>query len=601
MPKSSCRTRNVRLLPGRTARRLIRFRRNEEGGILIFSLFMFVGMLAMAGIAIDFMRFEMTRTQLQSTLDRAVLAATGLGNELDAKKVVLDYFDKAGLGDYVSADKITVVENKASGTLSYRRVTATAEAELDTLLLKLVNIDTLTAAAAGTAEEGITDLEISMVLDVSGSMDWKSTHTSTKKIEELRKAAKEFVYYMQCNQSAEPSSGTACTTEHGKVSISIVPYSEQVNVGPTLLSAYNVTDEHESSHCVDFDEADFSTPSLSTLLELSRTSHFDPWTTKSYYNDYHPPAQDWTCKRESWREIKPFMDSHLEVYAALDALQAAGNTSIDLGVKWGLALLDPGTREVVTGLTSKIPPGETTAMVDKVFVGRPYDYDQDYNMKVIVLMTDGQNTDQHYLLDEYRDGPSEIWHYKVPDGNGGMKDGADVYSVYSEAEDKYLYVNSNHQKVKNGWQDEPYAGDPVKTDCHYETKKVCTWWGWCKYQTVEVCDYAVIGEPYQMSYPQVWAKFTTYWYETFDFLSDPVKSHDNVVKNTRLKNICTAAKEQGILIYSIGFEVSPGSDAEQVMKACASNTNNYFAANGADLSEVFAAIATSINKLRLTQ
>ncbi|MBK1635734.1 TadE/TadG family type IV pilus assembly protein [Rhodovulum adriaticum] len=584
--------------------RLARFQRDESGGIVIFSLFLFITMLAMAGLAIDFMRHEMARTQLQGTLDRAVLAATGLGNSLDAEDVVLDYFAKAGLSDYISSEDITVVENKSSGTLSYRRVTATADAEIDTYLLKLVNLDTLTVSAGGTAEEGITDLEISMVLDVSGSMSNWSSSSRSSKIAALKEAAKDFVYYMQCNQAADRDTGAACTTEANKVSISIVPYSEQVYAGPTLLSEFNVTDEHDYSACVDFADSDFSNAALLPTEELQRTGHFDRWSGGSTQDGY-PGAYQFTCEPESWREIKPLMNDHNDVFAAIDALQTGGNTSIDLGVKWGMTLLDPAVRSVVTNLTVKSRPGEEDPVIDTAFVGRPYDYTQAYNMKVLVVMSDGQHTTQYYLKDEYRDGPSEIWHYRLPDGDGGWTLGDDIYSVYSSSRDQYMYVDDDRRSYypdgdNSTWHDEPYAGE-AETVCETERKRVC-YWIWCFWEDVQVCDESdAEGEAYQMSYPEVWAKFPTDWYDDFDFLPNPVNGHNRSTKDDRLHDICEAAKAEGVLVYTIGFEVSENSAAETAMQDCASNANNYFAANGANLADVFATIATSINKLRLTQ
>lgn len=591
MSKPSCRKRGAGRPRVRPAPRLGRFHREEHGGILIFSLFMFIGMLAMSGIAIDFMRFEVARTQLQATLDRAVLAAAGLGNELDARDVVMDYFDKAGLSGHISRDDIDVVESKASGSVSYRRVSATASAQVDTFLLHLVNIDTLSAGAAGAAEEGITDLEISMVLDVSGSMGNNSA-TGKTKIHELREAAKDFVYFMQCNQTAERSSGAACTTDHGKVAVSLVPYSEQVNVGPALLAEYKATTEHSSSHCVNFEETDFQSLAISTTDQLDRTGHFDPWKGRKNW------AGSWTCKREGWREIKPYMDDHNDAIDAIDDLAAGGNTSIDLGVKWGAGLLDPDARSVVTNLTAKSRPGETGPVIDPVFLGRPYDYTQDYNMKVIVLMTDGQNTSQHYLKTAYRSGLSDVWHFTVPDGAGGTEPGGHVYSVYYVNEGKYRYVDDDGDNFDSDWHDAPYAGEKVATSCVWVEDRD---FYWQKKKKKLVCNYENIGTPYQLTWPQLWAKFPTDWYDSLSSKPDPVKSHGNTTKNTRLVNICSAAKAKGVLIYSIGFEVPPNSNAETVMKACASNINNYFAASGTDLAEVFASIATSINKLRLIQ
>ena len=65
-------------LVGRMMRRLRRFRRDEDGSMIIFTLFLILMMLMVGGMAVDLMRFETNRSRLQATLDRAVLAAADL-------------------------------------------------------------------------------------------------------------------------------------------------------------------------------------------------------------------------------------------------------------------------------------------------------------------------------------------------------------------------------------------------------------------------------------------------------------------------------------------------------------------------------------------
>ncbi|MGC9418217.1 MAG: TadE/TadG family type IV pilus assembly protein [Rhodovulum sp.] len=601
---------------GAIGRRLGRFRREEGGSLVIFSLMLLVAMLFTAGLAIDFMRYETTRSQLQNTMDRAVLAAASLNQTQDAEAVVRDYFVKAGLGDYLGP--IQIEEDVTSGTAAYRKVKAVAGATLDPIFLPMmekvvrprkwavregqaedadklladqVDFTKMPVFAVSTAEEGISDLEISLVVDVSGSMGWGSS-SGRSKIYELREAAKDFAYNMQCNPNESRGSGEPCEVQHGKVSISIVPYSEQVAAGPFLLSQYNVTNEHNASFCVDFESDDFEQAGISTSDLMERTGHFDPWNSAS-----RSPSS-WTCRNENWRWIKPFMDDLTEVYGAIDALSAGGNTSIDLGMKWGTALLDPGTQEVVTNLTlTPVADGATETVIDPVFAGRPYAYDQDYNMKAIILMTDGVNTDQHYLKDPYRDGPSVVWHYTKPDGTPGNS----VYSVFNPGNNSYRWVDEDGDDFRSGWHENVYVGEPVET-CETEWVTYYTWWGARRTTRVETCtETPANGTPYQMSYPQVWAKFTTDWYNDFYWLENPVREYGNATKNARLADICTAAKEQDILVYTIGFEVGEGSQEETVMRSCASTFNHFFLADGLNLADTFGAIASSINQLRLTE
>ncbi|WP_372603660.1 TadE/TadG family type IV pilus assembly protein [Actibacterium sp.] len=563
------------------------FGQDETGSILIFALCMLILMIWSGGIAIDVMRVEAKRTHLQNTLDRAVLAAADLTQSEDAKLVVTDYFDKAGLANYLTS---VVVTGPTSGEdLAYRKVAATAKIPVDSMFMHLLGVDTLNATASGAAEEGITDLEISLIVDVSGSMGQIST-SGKSKLYELQEAAKDFGWHMLCNPSTSYLSGGNCSVEPGKVSISLVPYAEQVVAGADLLGAindstltrYSVTNEHASSNCVTFDYADFDTPLLSVADEIKRTGHFDPW------NDASASPSRWTCvadSKDNWRILRPFVGHHSDLNYLINNLRSGGNTSIDIGMKWGVGLLDPDLRPVISDLADPARTGGAIS-VDPEFTDRPYDYDSKQSMKVIVLMTDGVNTDQHYLKTPYRYGDSPIWR---------NSDLADRYSIYNETTGKYYYP------YNSTWNDFPFGDDDGREVTVENTKCTGSKW-WRGRQCTTTFETTVVDQPgyaIQMTYPEVWETFTTEWYAQWSWLEDPVLSNGNAEKNTRLLNICDAAKAEGVVIYTIGFEVT--SDANGVMRQCATTAGHYFNANGWNIADTFTIIANSINKLRLTQ
>ncbi|HSF63486.1 MAG TPA: pilus assembly protein TadG-related protein, partial [Paracoccaceae bacterium] len=155
------------------------FGRAEEGSLAIFALILFVLMAMMGGIAVDMMRHEQTRTALQQTIDRSVLAAAALNQQREPEDVVTDYFAKAGLASYL--DDVDVREG-----LNFRTVQATASANLNPFFMHMMGVDQFEVPAASTAEQRITNVEISMVLDVSGSMQGA-------KITNLKTAARNFV------------------------------------------------------------------------------------------------------------------------------------------------------------------------------------------------------------------------------------------------------------------------------------------------------------------------------------------------------------------------------------------------------------------------
>ncbi|HHX89411.1 MAG TPA: hypothetical protein GX700_06470, partial [Paracoccus sp.] len=73
------------------------FARRGDGSLSIFSLFLFVGLLLIAGVGIDIMRYEQERVRLQGAVDRAVLAAASLRQTQDVETVILDYLERENL------------------------------------------------------------------------------------------------------------------------------------------------------------------------------------------------------------------------------------------------------------------------------------------------------------------------------------------------------------------------------------------------------------------------------------------------------------------------------------------------------------------------
>lgn len=66
--------------------------------------------------------------------------------------------------------------------------------------------------------------------------------------------------------------------------------------------------------------------------------------------------------------------------------------------------------------------------------------------------------------------------------------------------------------------------------------------------------------------------------------------------------MCTAMKNRGILVYTVGFQITAGGDAANMLRACASTPANfYLPASGGDLSAAFAAIGRDITQLRISK
>ncbi len=90
------------------SRHLDRFVRREDGNMTVLAVGFFMCMVMIGGFAADMMHHEADRPRLQNTLDRGVLAAASLDQDLDAEVVANEYLTKEGLeGDLQDLDVIT--------------------------------------------------------------------------------------------------------------------------------------------------------------------------------------------------------------------------------------------------------------------------------------------------------------------------------------------------------------------------------------------------------------------------------------------------------------------------------------------------------------
>ncbi|MCZ4257145.1 pilus assembly protein TadG-related protein [Sulfitobacter sp. PR48] len=350
------------------------FSKSEDGSITIFACFMILIMMTICGIGVDMMRHEMERTRLQAVSDRAVLAAADLDQTLDPEAVVRDYFAKSGMAEYVSA--VNVDEG-----LNYRTVTVDATNTIKTQFMNTLGVDDLSVPARSKAEEKVAKVEISMVLDISGSMG------SNNKIQNMRNAAKVFVDTVIRDETED------------LISVSVVPYSAHVNAGPEIFDRMGVQPVHNYSHCVEFPDSDFD----ETFLHASG-SHY---SHMQHFQNHDPgwnQMSETVCPRYDFERIQPLSQNASALKAQIDQLEPRANTSIFLGMKWGTALLDPSFRPINQSMAS-------AGLTDPAFSSRPASYDDPETLKTVILMTDGQNVTTYRIPSWYYNSDSEIVHW----------------------------------------------------------------------------------------------------------------------------------------------------------------------------------------------
>ncbi|WP_150296874.1 pilus assembly protein [Salipiger aestuarii] len=356
--------------------RLRNFGRSDDGSMTYMAFFLSILMLVFGGIGIDLMYAELQRNKIQNTLDRAVLAAADLDNTLDAAEVVQDYMEKMGVGD-------TLIRVDASTTLTSKSVLGEGYKSMPSNFAEIITpIKALQAYGLARAEEQYNKVEISLVLDVSGSMD------DGDKMSSMQDAAAEFIETVLAGGARDYTS------------VNLVPYSEHVNAGPEILSYMNVDWKHGYSHCLEMPDRFFAQTELDLSYEYDQMQHYQ-WN----FDGRNNARNDTICPRYSYERITPWSNDANELTDQVYDLKPRAGTSIFMGMKWGTALLDPSTRGIVSGMISD-------TAVDSVFEGRPADYNDGETAKTIVLMTDGQHDRSYRIQDWAYDSASEYAHWE---------------------------------------------------------------------------------------------------------------------------------------------------------------------------------------------
>lgn len=541
------------------------FRRDEDGSIIVFVMVVFSAMFLVGGTAVDLARHENLRSTLQYNLDRAVLAAASLKQQEDPDVVVADYMSKVvTISDFTLDVDYTVAINA-------REVEATATAELDTWFLSMAGIDTMPITAHSAAEERIPNLEISLVLDVSGSM-------SGQKIANLKVAAKEFITTMLDG------------VDEDSVAISIIPFNHNVAPNDAIFDNITIAQTHNLSNCLEFEDADF------------RSTGIDPTEaqTQAIFTSLYGSFQDFTsgyetCFAQPWFEIMPYSDNEAALHAKIDSLQAGGWTAGHLGLKWGLALLDPLFQPVVDALIAQ-------GVVDAGFHEMPVDWAEPQTLKVVVFMGDGANTYEFLFGDRYRGDDSPLW--EVVEEEPGQFTHLTYYGR--------TYYGSRYERYCGYSGVTCYYGDPVQVTNFYLKSETSSnyleiddneWISESEFLSKTPGQNGVISVQ-RLTWEEAWGHMPANWY---DQKTGGRAFNDLVYNSSRstseaddvMEDACDAARDAGIVVYTIGYETDQTTSDK--LRDCATTSAHYYDAEGTNISTVFAAIASSIQKLKLTQ
>jgi hypothetical protein len=355
--------------------RFRRFGRDQRGAMVIIGLFLFMGMLFTASLALDMARYEQERARVQGVADRAVLAAANIRRSGDGAVTSEEFLRGYFLSEGFTPEQLEDWTIITGDGITERTVTVYPRASLGTMLMSLIGVDELPLAAPARAEvRAETQLELVMVLDISGSMAAPTSNGLTR-LQNLQNAARTMVSDLMVDR------------REGEVAISIVPYDTWVVPPATMLNSMNIDAPQASGaqrdwHCFEFLDWDilrdeYSNPSrgggnANARASAVRNSTARPLTRRNCGTLY------------GFRVTRPMMTDEAALTAVIDSLQPLGTTSIDMGLATGAMFFDEDMRPVINSL---IDANEISPLMR----GRPAGVDTPNVIRVMVVMTDGEN------------------------------------------------------------------------------------------------------------------------------------------------------------------------------------------------------------------
>lgn len=310
-----------------------------RGSVLMVWAFAMVVVIGAAGAAVDYTRAVNMRGQLAHALDASAIAGARLlsssaVSEATVRKTVVDYYQatmtNAGYADMKLPDPDVLVDPK-EGTL-----TVTSTFPVKTVFITVLGVDSIDVGTVAQVNYSRYNVELALVLDVTGSM---KSHMAS-----LRSAAQSVVDILMPEGTKESES---------KVRISLVPYSQGVNLGEYASKVSNGF--AGTQNCV--------TERVGDQQYTDATYDYDGENSEFFgggSNGCTPTPQ-----------MEPLTAKRNKLTSAISKLDDGGYTAGQTGIAWGWYTLSPKW--------TNLWPKDSD----------PGDYDEQKLLKFAILMTDG--------------------------------------------------------------------------------------------------------------------------------------------------------------------------------------------------------------------
>ncbi len=376
-------------------------RKNERGVGAPTLGIMFMTIAAFVGTAVDLARLQLVQSRLTFALDAAGLAAGATLNTTNLDEELTKFMSANFPANYMGAAAPELTSEVSADNMI---LNLSANTTMPTTFMGLFGINTMSVSARSEITRTSSGLELVMALDVTGSMN------SGGKLTAMQNAAKSLVNILYGSK-----------TEVEKLWIGLIPFSQTVNVGTDKKDAWidtahlatlgygTTTNKTSWGGCVDARDTNdgdtTDTPPSQQKYKVYYSPSTDirpePYSPDDYYYSggrwYSYNVNDWVYswnangtpkKLNSLSSTKgpnaycptvmtPMTGTKKTITDAIDALEARGNTHINLGAIWAWNMLSERWR------------GEWGGTMGATL---PLDYGTKHMNKAAILLTDGDNT-----------------------------------------------------------------------------------------------------------------------------------------------------------------------------------------------------------------
>jgi Flp pilus assembly protein TadG len=288
-----------------------RFCSDRRGNVAILFALALLPTAGLAGAAVDFSRANAVRASLQAAADAAALAAARNAQGLSearlaerARGVFAANFNRkdATLGP------IEVVKGQNT-------VRVAASATVKTSIMAIMHVDTIKVATAGEVAWGTNRIELTLVLDNTGSM------ATANKMPALKAAVRDLI------------SDLERSTDRTAIKVSIIPFDTQVNIGTRFRDAGWLTFDADLDRRLRVERRHWE----GCVVDRDRPDDTKDFGTSS--RSSYPAAR---CETGTLAQVQPLTNDFGALRRTVDAMRPSGYTDITIGIAWGLASLSHG-------------------------------------------------------------------------------------------------------------------------------------------------------------------------------------------------------------------------------------------------------------------